>query len=116
DMAVRIGRRYSAMAIAGVTLIAAGAVIFSLHYIASPSAAYGTAYGAMAATKTVLFGTLLALGFANFYALHHIAPNRTTQRRVGRFVGLEMGIGFAVLLAAASITSMPPAVDLTEDR
>ena len=116
EMAVRIGRRYSAMAIAGVTLIAAGAVIFSLRYIGSPSAVYGTAYGAMAATKTMLFGALLALGFANFYALHHIAPNRTTQRRVGRFVGVEMGIGFAVLMAAGSITSMPPAVDLTDDR
>src|SRR5205814_5643515 len=53
DIAVRVGRRYSAMAIAGVTLIATGAVIFSLRYIGSPSVAYGTAYGAMAATKTM---------------------------------------------------------------
>jgi putative copper resistance protein D len=116
ELATRIGRCYSAIAATGVALIAAGAVIFSLHYIGSPSAAYGTAYGAMAATKTALFGALLLLGFANFYALHRIAPNRTTQRRVVRFVEVEMGIGFAVLMAAASITSMPPAVDLTHDR
>ena len=28
----------------------------------------------------------------------------------------KMGIGFAVLMAAASITSMPPAVDMNQDR
>src|SRR5207248_4682917 len=114
-IAVRIGRRYSAMAIAGVALIATGAVIFSFRYIGTASAVYGTAYGAMAAAKTVLFGALLALGLANFFALHVIASTRSVER-VGRFVEVEMGVGFAVLMAAASITSMPPAVDLIGDR
>src|SRR5215471_698105 len=49
-----IGRRYSAQAIAGVALIACGAIVFAVRYIGSLAAVYGTAYGAMAATKTVL--------------------------------------------------------------
>jgi putative copper resistance protein D len=35
---------------------------------------------------------------------------------VRRAVELEIGIGLAVLMAAASITSLPPAVDLADDR
>jgi len=112
----RIGTRYSAQAIVGVALIAAGAIVFAVRYIGSPAAVYGTAYGAMAATKSVLFCVLLLLGFANFHAVRRFAADVATTRRVARFVEVEMGIGVAVLMAAASITSLPPGVDLIEDR
>jgi len=36
--------------------------------------------------------------------------------RLRRFAEVEVGIGFTVILAAASLTSQPPAVDLTVDR
>src|SRR5207253_9223209 len=52
----------------------------------------------------------------NFRTVRRIASDPAAQRRVGRFVEIEMGIGFAVLMAAASITSTPPAVDLPDDR
>lgn len=114
-----IGRRYSAMSIAGVVLILAGAVLISLYYIGSPSGFYGTAYGAMAATKSVLMALLLLLGLGNFiivrqFGLMHGRFERV--HRVRRAVQVEIGLGIAVLLAAASITSLPPAVDLTQDR
>src|SRR5262249_44191482 len=67
-IANRIGTRYSAQAIAGVTLIACGAIVFAIRYIGSLGAVYGTAYGAMAATKSVLLGLLLLIGLANFRA------------------------------------------------
>lgn len=116
----RIGRRYSAMSIAGVGLILAGAVLITVYYIGSPSGFYGTAYGAMAATKSVLMALLLLLGLGNFLVVRQFArgdrgaPERTA--RVRRAVQVEIGIGIAVLLAASSITSLPPAVDLTQDR
>jgi putative copper resistance protein D len=112
----RIGTRYSAQAIAGVVLITCGAIVFAVRYIGSTSTVYGTAYGAMAATKTVLLVLLLLLGFANFRAVRRSAVDISQKQRVVRFVDVEMGIGVAVLMAAASITSLPPGVDLAEDR
>jgi putative copper resistance protein D len=36
--------------------------------------------------------------------------------RLKRFAEVEIGVGFAIFFAAASLTSSPPAVDLTTDR
>ena len=115
-VASQIGRRFSTLAIAGVVLIVVGAIVFASRYIGSIEAVYGTAYGAMAVTKSVLFAMLLCLGLANFRALRAFTPDGAVTGRIRRFVEVEMGIGFGVLMAAASITSMPPAVDLVEDR
>jgi putative copper resistance protein D len=116
ELASQIGKRFSALATTGVAMILTGAAVFVIMYIGSIDAVYGTAYGAMALTKSVLLGLLLLLGFANFRAVRRIAVDGAAIPRVRRFVEVEMGIGFAVLMAAASITSLPPAVDLIEDR
>lgn len=116
ELASRIGRRFSALAIGGVLLIIAGAAVFVPFYMGSIGAVYGTAYGAMAVTKSILLGVLLLLGLANFVAVRRLPGDAAAARRVRHFVEVEMGIGVAVLMAAASITSMPPAVDLVEDR
>ncbi len=112
----RVGRRYSGFAAAGVGLILAGTLGFWQGYIGEAEAVYGTAYGAMAATKTLLLGLLLALGAANFLLLHRLAPAAGGLRRIRRFVEAEMAIGLAVLAVAASLTSVPPAADLPDDR
>lgn len=123
------GRRYSAFAAGGVALIPAGTGGFWLGHIQDGSALYGTAYGAMAATKAVLLGLLL-LGLANFLLLHRLAPQPRpvgtaiagpadpdpSLLRVRRFVECEIALGIAVLAVAASLTSVPPATDLPEDR
>lgn len=114
--AARIARRYSVLAITGVALIAVGGGLFAAIYVGSVDAVYGTGYGAMAATKAVLFGILLSLGCANFLAAHRSSVAAGATARVRRFVEVEMGIGFATLMAASSITSLPPSVDLTADR
>ncbi|MFC7541965.1 CopD family protein [Siccirubricoccus deserti] len=57
-----VGRRYSWLAAFGVGLILLGVGGFWLGYIGEAEAVYGTAYGAMAATKLVLLVLLLALG------------------------------------------------------
>src|SRR5205823_6131400 len=93
-----------------------GALVLAAMYIGSIDALYGTAYGAMAVAKSTLFGVLLLLGLANFRAVRRSVPDATAAQRVQRFVEVEMGVGFAVLMAAASITSLPPAVDLDADR
>ena len=100
----------------GVALIVAGAGVLAVQFIGSIAGVYGTAYGAMVTTKSVLFALLLLLGFANFRSVGRFAIDAESRWRVRRFVEVEIGIGCAVLLAAASITSMPPAVDLVADR
>jgi len=115
ELARRVGRLYSRQAATGVALIVLGILLFWNGYIGGAEALYATSYGAMAATKGVMFGLLLLLGAGNFWALHR-AANGGSLPRVRRFVECEMAIGAAVLAAAASVTSLPPAVDLTTDR
>ena len=124
------GRRYSAFAAGGVALIPAGTGGFWLGHIQDGSALYVTAYGAMAATKAVLLGLLLLLELANFRLLHRLVPHPRpvgtaiagpadpdpSLLRVRRFVECEIALGIAVLAVAASLTSVPPAADLPEDR
>lgn len=115
-LARRIGRRYSVAAATGVVLIVGAAAVFAVDYLGSVDAVYGTAYGAMAGVKTLLLALLLALGAANFRALRRDAAASTQVSRVRRFVEVEMAVGFAVLMAAASITTAPIAADVTADR
>ena len=111
-----VGQRYSPFAAAGVGLILLGALGFWLGYIGGVPAVYGTAYGAMSGTKLILLGLLLALGGANWLLLHRLGSVPAGLLRVKRFVECEMALGVAVLAIAGSLTSVPPAADLLEDR
>ncbi|WP_160122091.1 copper resistance D family protein [Rhodovarius lipocyclicus] len=113
-----VGTRYSALAAAGVLCIIGGIIGFYLGYIGSPEGLYGTAYGAMSLTKSVLMGFLLLLGLGNFLLLHHFARGQagSVLPRVRRFVECEVITGICVFGIAASLTSVPPAVDLPDDR
>ncbi len=114
-----VGRRYSALAGSGVLLIVAGIAGFWLGYIQRPDALYGTAYGAMAATKGQLMAALLLLGAANWLLLHRFARSAAPDvwvPRLRRFVECEVIAAFAIFGLAASLTSVPPSVDLPDDR
>jgi putative copper resistance protein D len=113
----RIGRRFSLMSLGAVgVLIAAGAAM-AVPYIGSLDAVYGTAYGVMVTTKVLLLGGLLLLGGMNYLLVERLrrVPG-TPILRLRRFAEVEIGLGLTVLFAAASLTSQPPAVDLTADR
>jgi putative copper resistance protein D len=114
--AAAIGRRFSALSATGVGMIVIGAAMIAVGFIGSVEGVYGTAYGAMAATKAVLLGLLLLVGLVNNFAVRRFAAGGPPIALVRRLVEVEMGLGIAVLMAAASITSLPPAVDLTTDR
>ncbi|RVT95627.1 copper resistance protein [Rhodovarius crocodyli] len=113
-----VGTRYSGLAAAGVLCIIGGIIGFYLGYIGTPEGLYGTAYGAMSLTKSALMGFLLLLGLGNFLLLHHFARGHaaTVLPRVRRFVECEMIAGICIFGIAASLTSVPPAVDLPDDR
>jgi putative copper resistance protein D len=76
----------------------------------------GTAYGMMVMTKMVVLGLLLILGALNFFVVRRLPADDVSLLRLRRFVEVELGLGITVLFAAASLTSLPPAVDVVADR
>jgi len=105
-----VGARFSRMSMLGVGCI----VVF---YIGSLQGFYGTAYGVMVGAKIAMFLALLALGFSNFLVTERLRKKQDAPViRLRRFAEIEIGIGFTIFFAAASLTSVPPAVDLTTDR
>ena len=113
----RVSTRFSRMSMAGVGCILVSGVGMSLAYIGSWDAVYGTAYGVMVVAKVSMFGALLLLGMGNFLTTERLRSNPgASVLRMKRFAEVEMGIGISIFFAAASLTSVPPGVDLTQDR
>src|SRR5208282_634140 len=113
----QVVRNFSRLALVSVAILFSAGAAMSWVYVGSWDAVYGTAYGAMVATKVILFGCLLLLGAANFFIARRMGSGAGTgTESLVRFVEAEIGIGLTVILAATSLTSQPPAVDLTQDR
>jgi copper resistance protein D len=113
----QVGARYSLLSAISVGAIAVSGIGMLVHYVGSVDAMYGTAYGMMLATKTTLFVGLLALGYGNFRVVRALANNpQGSILRLRRFAEVELGVGITIFFVAASMTSLPPAVDLTRDR
>ncbi len=71
----------------------------------------------MVLAKIGMFAMLLGLGFGNFRIVERLRWDPATPvTRMKRFAEVELAIGFSIFFAAASLTSVPPAIDLTEDR
>ena len=86
-------------------------------YVDTPSAMYGTAYGAMLTTKLLMFAAVLLCGFMNFRVVERLRRNPATPvLRLRRFAEAEVGIGLTLFFVGASIASVPPAIDLPFDR
>ena len=112
-----ISRRFSRLALVSVSLIVAAGLGLSIFYIRTPDALYGTSYGVMVVSKIIMLGMLLILGAINFFAVRGLERDTPgLLLRLRRFAEVEVGIGFTVILAAASLTSQPPAADLVTDR
>lgn len=112
-----IGARFSRMSMAGVACILVSGITMSLLYVGDWQAFYGTAYGVMVGAKIAMFLMLLALGGMNFLAVERLRANPgASVTRLRRFAEVEVGIGFTIFFAAASLTSVPPAIDLKQDR
>jgi len=109
--------RFSPICMVGAACIVLSGVAMSYFYVGSLGGFYGTAYGVMVSAKIVMLLALLALGFGNFVTgIRLRADSRTPVIRLRRFAEVEIGIGITIFFAAASLTSVPPAVDLTQDR
>jgi putative copper resistance protein D len=118
--------RFSALAVAAVAVLASTGTMLALAYVGAPDGLITTSYGAMVLTKAVLFIALLAMGVLNHRAVHGRIrllpwPGRVAVSGVGplalrRRLEVEAGLGLVVLAMAASLSSAPPATDVTTGR
>ncbi len=122
DEAKRLLRRFSPLALAGAGTLLLGGLGMAWFYLGmsankSLSGLYGTAYGVMMISKVYLLLVVTAMGAGNFFLVRRIdAAPVALLTRLRRFGEAEIGLGFIAVLAAASMTSQPPAVDLPGDR
>ena len=117
EAAASIARRFSRTALVAVGIVLLGGIGLSLFYLDKPDALYGTAYGIMLVAKASLFVVLLAIGAMNKSIVERLRVGSSRLlEMLRRNVEAEIGIGFTVVLAAASLTSQPPAIDLPNDR
>ena len=103
--------RFSRMAVVSVVMLVSSGTLMSLFYIGSWKAVPGTAYGVMVGAKATMLAILLVLGGANYLLLRRNTQEEEGIQRVRRLIEAEVGIGITIVLAAASLTSQPPAVD-----
>jgi putative copper resistance protein D len=112
-----VGARFSRMSMIGVACILVSGITMWKFYVGDVQGFYGTAYGVMVGAKVAMFIGLLGLGLGNFLVTERLRQGRDASvLRLRRFAEVEIGIGFTIFFAAASLTSVPPAVDLTTDR
>ncbi len=108
-----VAGRFSRLAQASVGVLVAAGIGLAAIYVGSPAAILGSAYGAMLGTKATLLALLLCLGALNMRLVRRAeAGDVSGLAHLRRFAEAEVGIGFTVILAAASLTSQPPAADL----
>ena len=117
ETAQSITSRFSRMAMIAVPVLIGAGAAMALLYVGSLSALTGTTYGVMFSSKVLLTALLISLGALNLRIVRAVRAGITADLLpLRRFGEAEVGIGFTVLLAAASLTSTPPAIDVTSGR
>lgn len=123
---VRVLARFSAVAIGSLVLVLGPGIFLSWTYVGGWGGLVGTGYGVMVLTKVALLGCALVLGGLNFLLLRggglllrRSGDDRgagAVAARVPALIEAEVGLGITLLLAATSLTSLPPSVDVVADR
>ena len=111
--------RFSGVALGSMVLVLGPGIGLTLSYVGDWGALIGTGYGVMVLTKVALLLCALVLGGLNFTLLRRGGGARGAAgvaARVPPLIEAEVGIGVTLLLAAASLTSLPPSVDVVADR
>jgi putative copper resistance protein D len=110
----QMAKRFSAMAVASVTILVFAGAGLSWFYAGSWQGMYGTSYGLLLSAKIVLTALMLTLGAGNYFLLRRVNVNLAPiLARLRRFSEAEIGLGITVILAAASLTAQSPSVDET---
>lgn len=112
DAAPALARRFSAMAVWAMSALVLAGAGLSYFYAGSWPALVETSYGILLSAKIALTGAILALAAGNFVTVRSTNGMRQPLLfRLRRFSEVELGLGFTVLVAAASLTAQSPSVD-----
>jgi len=110
----RMVARFSPLAMRGIALVLATGCFLAVRYVGRWYGITGTAYGSMVVTKGLLLSAALLLGGMNFVLIGQWRKGigSGTTVLIPPFCEAEACIGIVLLVAAASLTSQPPAVDI----
>lgn len=108
--------RFGLLGIASVALLLLTGLPLAVNYVASWKGLFGTGYGSLVVTKTLLL--FVALGFA---LINHLAGKRwqasqesgALKRKVPYYIEAETFILVGILFIAATLSSQPPSEDIT---
>lgn len=113
DEARSLAHRFSWMAIAGAAALLLAGVGLAIYYVGSWRGFYDTTYGVLLLAKIYLFLLLATLGAGNWLIVRRLRERPAPLlARLRRFAEAEIGLGFTAVLAAASLTAQPAAVDV----
>jgi len=108
-------RRYSSMAVLSVVVLVSAGLCMAWFYVGTWNGLYGTSYGVLLLAKIYLLVVMILMGIGNWLLVQRLNTEpQPLLARLRRFVEAEVGLGFTVILAAASMSAQPPAVDVTD--
>jgi putative copper resistance protein D len=108
-------RRYSSMALLSVAVLVLAGVYMAWSYVGTWNGLYGTNYGVLLLAKIYLLLVILLMGSGNWLMVRRLNTDpQPLLAKLRRFAEAEIGLGFTIILAAASMSSQPPAVDVTD--
>jgi putative copper resistance protein D len=110
-----MARRYSWMALLSVAVLVLAGVYLAWSYVGTWNGLYGTSYGVLLMAKIYLLLVMLLMGVGNWLVVQRLNTDpQPLLAKLRRFAEAEIGLGFTVILAAASMSSQPPAVDVPD--
>ena len=110
-----MARRYSQMALLSVAVLVLAGIYLAWFYVGAWNALYGTSYGLLLLAKIYLLLVMLLMGSGNWMMVRRLDTDpQPLLARLRRFAEVEVGLGFTVILAAASMSAQPPAVDVAD--
>lgn len=110
-------RRFSPLGIGCIGLILGSGTFLSWRYVGGWPELIGTSYGNLVSVKIVLFICVLALAIPNFFSVRQWAKGHGRERfhlRVPSSMEVETILAGTLLFTAASLTGLPPSVDVKE--
>jgi copper resistance protein D len=110
-----MARRYSQMALLSVALLVLAGIYMAWFYVGTWNGLYGTSYGLLLLAKIYLLLVMVLMGSGNWLLVRQLDTDpQPLLARLRRFAEAEIGLGFTVILAAASMSAQPPAGDITD--
>ena len=110
-----MARRYSSMALFSVAVLVLAGMYMAWFYVGTWNGLYGTSYGVLLLAKIYLLLVMLLMGAGNWLVVRRLDTDpKLLLARLRRFAEAEIGLGFTVILAAASMSAQPPAVDVPD--